>query len=133
MGDDFLTIRQADIAWQNDEGETDVLALGRGAQVKVLYRGEYNGEKQTDLLLKFPPGYEEPGHTHDGEHSVVILEGRMIVDGRELGPGDYVLGPSHVPHGPYYYPDGLTAFVSFRGSPLHLYEGSPAGTGKTPD
>lgn len=123
MAEDFLIVRQSDVAWQDDEGDTDVLSLGRGVRVKVLYQDE----EQTDLLVRFPPGYKEPAHTHHGEHHGVVLEGRMLVQGQELGPGDLVIGPRDVMHGPYTYPDGCTGFVTFRGSARHLYDGSPAG------
>jgi len=53
------------IDWKDD---SDVLALGNGVQVKV-FRQDTEG-RETDLLVKFPPGYVEPVHTHDRSHSI---------------------------------------------------------------
>lgn len=118
----FQAIRHQDLEWQDD----DVLALGHGVRVKVFHRDPQTGD--LDLLISFPGGYTEPEHVHDGEHHVVILEGRVTVGGTTLGPGDFVLGPRDVPHGPYEYHETTIAFASFRGSALHRYEGSPAGS-----
>ena len=95
----------------------DVLTLPEGVQAKVLNENE--PERRTDLLVKFPPGYVEPAHTHEGAHAAMILDGRMLIHGHELTPGDYVYG-HQVEHGPMEYPDGAVIFASFvGGSPAH--------------
>ncbi len=100
------------IDWQHG----DVLTLPRGL-AKVLNENEAEG--RTDLLVKFPPGYVEPSHTHEGAHAAIVLQGRMLIHGHELTPGDYVYG-HQVEHGPMEYPDGCVVFASFvGGSPAH--------------
>ncbi|MGH3501052.1 MAG: cupin domain-containing protein [Nocardioidaceae bacterium] len=114
-----------DLEWEND---SQVLALGHGVRVKV-FRHDQAGE-QVDMLIKFPPGYTEPEHTHASEHSVVVLEGLQIAEGEALRPGDYVYAPPDRPHGPFEYPEGCVVFASFRGgSSLHRYPGSSVGEG----
>lgn len=108
-----LELVSESIDW--DRGE--VLTLPEGVQAKVLNENEAEG--RTDLLVKFPPGYVEPRHTHEGAHAAIILQGRMRIHGHELTPGDYVYG-HQVEHGPMEYPDGCVVFASFvGGSPAH--------------
>jgi quercetin dioxygenase-like cupin family protein len=110
-----------DLPWKDDE----LFALERGVQVKVLFQDPEQG--LTDSLIKFPPGYIEPRHTHDGDHSVIVVEGCMIAEGEEMHPGDYVYGAAHQAHGPFEFPEGCVVFSSMRGGTRHRYRGSPAG------
>ena len=98
----------------------DVLSLPEGVEVARLH--ENDAEGRLDTLIRFPPGYVEPRHTHLGAHAALLLEGRMLVEGHELTPGDYYYGHRQ-PHGPMEYPDGCTLFASFvGGSPAHDYD-----------
>jgi anti-sigma factor ChrR (cupin superfamily) len=124
MGGNLRLQHRWDLAWKDD---SEVLALGHGVQVKVLHQDVEAGK--VDMLIKFPPGYVEPEHTHGSEHAVIVLEGLQIAEGEHMRPGDYVYGPPDLPHGPFEYPEGCVVFASFRGaSSLHRYEGSPAGS-----
>jgi quercetin dioxygenase-like cupin family protein len=114
----FVTANSADIPWID---AYEIAELPSGCEVKVLRQDIEANER--DLLVRFPPGYVEPAHTHAGEHHNIILEGRMLVDGKTLGPGDFMYGPSHVEHGPLEYPDGIVLFASCRGDLVHDYAG----------
>lgn len=104
--------------WVDD---VDVLALGEGVQVKIMHRDDEAG--LINMLIKFPPGFTEPEHSHDSEHSGVVLEGVQIVEGQTLHPGDTLHAPANVPHGPFFYPEGCVLFTSFRGkSARHAIE-----------
>lgn len=123
MGKAFHTAHRWDLDWQDD---SDVLSLGHGVQVKVLYQDHETGH--TDMFIKFPPGYVEPRHNHDSSHSVLVVEGLQIAEGEHMRPGGYVWASGEEPHGPFEYPEGCVVFASFRGaSALHRYSGSPAG------
>ncbi len=123
MSGNLTRIHPADLQWQDD---VDVLTLRNGVQVKVLNRDPAN--HQTDMLVKFPPGYVEPEHAHDSTHAIIVVEGVQVAEGEAMRPGDYVFGPANVPHGPFEYPEGCVVFASFHGhSSRHQYEGSPAG------
>lgn len=123
MSQSFHTAHRWDLDWEDD---VDVLTLRGGVQVKVLHEDADAGH--TDLLIRFPPGFVEPEHTHDSSHSVIVLEGEQIVAGEHLRPGDYVWAAGPEPHGPFEYPEGCVVFASFRGaSAQHRYPGSPAG------
>jgi quercetin dioxygenase-like cupin family protein len=116
----FLAVYSEQVEWV-DGAEIQELPPP-GPDVKVL-RHYPADDNALDILVRFPPGYVEPRHTHDGEHQCFILEGRMLVDGKTLGPGDYVYGPRNEPHGPFEYPDGILLYASHRGDTAHEYEG----------
>ncbi|MPZ89724.1 MAG: hypothetical protein GEU81_17045, partial [Nitriliruptorales bacterium] len=123
MGNAFHTAHRWDLEWQDD---TDILSLGNGVQVKVMYADPET--QHADMLVKFPPGYVEPRHNHDSSHSIVVLEGLQIAEGVPLRPGDTCWASGEEPHGPFEYPEGCVVFASFRGaSAQHRYPGSPAG------
>ncbi len=112
----FVARYTKELQWQED---TTLLKLPTGVQVKVLSEDRDLG--RVDILIKFPPGYVEPRHTHDSYHSIVVLEGLMRVEGYDLRPGDYVFGWDEE-HGPYEYPEGCTVFSVFHGRSLaHEY------------
>ena len=114
---DFIALYAKEIPW----GDDTRLDLPEGVKMKVLFEDPELGRQ--DVMVKFPPGYTEPLHTHASSHSICVLEGKMCVAGKELGPGDYVFGWDKE-HGPYHYPEGCTVFVSFMGGGIsHRYEG----------
>jgi anti-sigma factor ChrR (cupin superfamily) len=110
MGKAWHTAHRWDLEWQDD---VDILKLGHGVQVKVLYQDLET--EHTDMLVKFPPGYVEPVHTHEASHSIAVLEGVQIANGEPMRAGDYVWASGPEPHGPFEYPEGCVVFVSFRG------------------
>ena len=111
MSSALRRVHRWDLAWEDD---ASVLKLGQGVQVKVFHHDPQ--AQQTDMLVKFPPGYVEPRHTHDSTHAVVVLEGLQIAEGEHMRPGDYVYGAANQSHGPFEYPEGCVVFASFRGS-----------------
>ena len=94
-----------------------MLTLPEGVKAKVLSDNPETGRR--DVLWYFPPGYVEPRHTHKGTHSDVLIEGRWIIEGTEVGPGGYIYGPADVPHGPFECPDGCLVFAHFEGPLEH--------------
>ena len=71
-------------------------------KIKMIREGYDEVSERSERITMFPVGYVEPRHEHDHYHSIFILEGTMHVDGKTLGPGDYVFGggPGNA-HGPY--------------------------------
>ncbi|MFC7028936.1 cupin domain-containing protein [Halomicroarcula sp. GCM10025324] len=111
-----LSVEADEVDWDDAE----LLGLPEGLQVKIINENEAEG--RTDMLVKYPEGYFEPEHTHESAHACLILEGRILVDGRELTAGDYIYG-QQIPHGPWKFPDGGMNFVSFvGGSPTHQWD-----------
>lgn len=112
----FIALNSDGIAWEDASAVDDIPPpLG---EVKVLRRFETD-DHAVDLLLRLPPGFVEPRHSHSGEHTVVVLQGRMLVDGKTLYPGDYFYARRDEPHGPFEYPDGVVMYVSHRGDTVH--------------
>ena len=118
----FLTINTDGIEWQDGE---KIMGLPPGVQVKIIVEGKDEVSWRVDKLIKFPPGYVEPRHTHDFCHSTLVLEGEMHVSGKILKPGDYVYAGDGEPHGPYSYPKGLKVYSQGRSkkkfSQIHKY------------
>ena len=108
---EFLAIHDSEIEWEEDLAN-ELLTLPKGVKAKVFAHDKKMG--RIDMKVKFPPGYVEPAHSHKSWHSILVLKGRMCVDGKDLRPGDYIFGWDKL-HGPYEYPDGAEAFVVFLG------------------
>jgi quercetin dioxygenase-like cupin family protein len=63
------------------------------------------GEKMTVARIYFEDGFVVPMHSHENEQITQVIRGRMhFVFGEdrsremELGPGDVVVIPAHLPH-----------------------------------
>lgn len=105
------------------DGSTQA-GLPSGIRIKVLSESKEMGIR--NLLVSFPPGYVEPRHTHDNNHSTFLLQGRWIVEGKEIGPGGFMYGPAGIPHGPFESPEGSLVFASVTaGTGLHEYPPPP--------
>jgi hypothetical protein len=107
----FRTVRDAEAEWALSD-----IGLPPGNKTKRLHLDP--AVKRRVSKVYFPPGYIEPKHTHQGWHALVVLKGRMCVDGKDLRPGDYVFGWD-VAHGPFEYPDGFEGFSVSMGEDMH--------------
>lgn len=96
------------------------MKLPRGPMVKVLRHDREN--QRLDMLIKWPNGYVEPRHWHNAWHSVVVLRGKVKVEGKVLTTGGFIYGPPKVPHGPFEWYDDCIVFAHFEGDPTHYYE-----------
>ena len=117
----FLAINTSEIEWEDAD---KILGLPTGLKVKIIAEAKDAVSERVDKLVKFPPGYTEPRHTHEYYHSTLVLEGEMHVAGKILKPWDYVYGGGDEPHGPYHYPVGCVVYSSGRGiklSQIHKY------------
>jgi anti-sigma factor ChrR (cupin superfamily) len=112
----FVVKKETEGVWIPDP----FMKLPKGATVKVLRHDRKAGI--LDMLIKRPEGYVEPRHTHSSFHSIVVLEGRVNVAGKELKAGGYIYGPPGVPHGPFEWHDGCVVFAHFEGDPIHHYK-----------
>ena len=100
--------------------------MGLPAGVRCKRLSQDPAKQLRNRLLSFPPGYVEPRHVHEGDHSTFLLQGRWIVEGKEIGPGGYMYGPAGVAHGPFESPEGSLVFASVRGpSSPHVYPPPP--------
>jgi quercetin dioxygenase-like cupin family protein len=83
-----------------------------GARRKFLARGEGGFFSQ---YSEFPAGYTVPGHSHDHDEMIVVLEGSCTMsDGRVLGTYDSVVLHAGFEYGFTAGPDGMV-FLTIRG------------------
>ena len=98
--------------------------LPPGVRIKVLSEDPVMNVR--NWFISFPPGFVEPRHVHGIAHATFLLQGRWIVEGKEIGPGGYMFGPGELPHGPFESPEGSLVFGSSLGSdPVHQYPTTP--------
>jgi len=83
-----------------------------GARRKFLASGEGGFFSQ---YSEFPAGYTVPGHRHDHDEMIVVLDGSCTMsDGRVLGPFDSVVLHAGFEYGFTAGPDGMV-FLTVRG------------------
>ncbi|MBO0729945.1 MAG: cupin domain-containing protein [Acidimicrobiaceae bacterium] len=80
------------LASQMLEPDTSVI-YDREIALKLLYRDPKTGAPH--YLIRYPAGLGSKPHRHTAAHTIVVLEGRMEVNGQAVGPGAY----SHFPAG----------------------------------
>jgi quercetin dioxygenase-like cupin family protein len=78
--------------------------------LRLLYEDPDSAEEH--YLVRYPAGLEARAHRHTAAQTIVVLEGRMEVNGRVIGPGAYCHFPPgeimrHAPAG-----DDACLFIS---------------------
>ncbi len=106
----YIAMKTSELEWSDG---SELLKLPPGVMAKLLVDDPDTNMRA--LLVKFPPGYQEPAHTHAGTHATVVLEGKMVMGGKTLGPDDACYGPNDVEHEPILYPEGCVIFEIFQG------------------
>ena len=95
------------VEWVDGTAES---GLPPGVRTKLLSFHPAAGVR--NVLASFPAGYVEPRHTPGVVHATFLLEGRWIIEGKEIGPGGYMFGPGDLPHGLVESPEGSLVFTS---------------------
>lgn len=62
---------------------------------RLLYEDPASGAEH--YLIRYPAGVRTKLHRHSSAHTVVVLEGRLEVNGRAVGPGAYCHFPAGEP------------------------------------
>ncbi len=93
-----------------------------GIQAKTLAIDAANNT--VECLIRLAPGYKSERHTHICETYAYVLEGTLInhTTGCEFNPGDLCYQPHNDEHVEEAGPEGLTAYVSYRGRTSDLVE-----------
>ncbi|MBV9101104.1 MAG: hypothetical protein JOZ46_04570 [Candidatus Dormibacteraeota bacterium] len=55
--------------------------------VRLLHEDPLSGAEH--YLIRYPPGLTSRLHRHTAAHTIVLLEGRLAVNGVVVGPGSY--------------------------------------------
>jgi len=71
-------------------GRSDV--YDREIQLQTLFEDPKSGAEH--YLIRYPAGLRTRLHTHSASHAVVVLEGRLEVNGQVIGPHAYAHFPA---------------------------------------
>ncbi|MBO0683865.1 MAG: cupin domain-containing protein [Candidatus Dormibacteraeota bacterium] len=76
---------------QELEPDTSVI-YDREIGLRLLHRDPNTGAPH--YLIRYPAGLGSKPHRHTAAHTIVVLEGRMEVNGQTVGPGAYCHFPA---------------------------------------
>jgi cupin domain len=85
----------------------------RGAARKLLAQGDGGFYSQ---VVRLPPGFEAPEHSHDHAEIFMVLEGSCRFDGAPMGRFDMAVVAANEPYGFVAGPDGLSFLVVRQGA-----------------
>jgi quercetin dioxygenase-like cupin family protein len=83
-----------------------------GAARRFLAQGDSGFYTQ---IVKLPPGFEAPVHSHDHAEVFMVLEGSCEFDGQPMQRFDLTVVEANEPYGFTAGPDGLSFFVVRQG------------------
>jgi quercetin dioxygenase-like cupin family protein len=75
-------------------GRSQPVIYDREIGLRLLYRDPESGAEH--YLVRYPAGLKAGAHRHTAAHTVVVLDGRLEVNGRIIGPGAYCHFPPGV-------------------------------------
>jgi quercetin dioxygenase-like cupin family protein len=93
----------------------------RGAARKLLTQGDGGFYSQ---VVRLPPGFEAPAHSHDHAEIFMVLEGSCRFDGEPMDRFDMVVVAANEPYGFVAGPDGLSFLVVRTGAAKFAAVGS---------
>jgi hypothetical protein len=64
----------------------------REIELAVLHRDVESGAEH--YLIRYPEGLQSRPHRHSAAHTMVILEGSLVANGRVVGPSSYCHFPA---------------------------------------
>jgi mannose-6-phosphate isomerase-like protein (cupin superfamily) len=85
----------------------------RGAARKFLAQGDGGFYSQ---VVRLPPGFEAPEHSHDHAEIFMVLEGSCRFDGEPMGRFDMAVVAADERYGFVAGPDGLSFLVVRQGA-----------------
>jgi len=93
----------------------------RGAGRKLLAQGDGGFYSQ---VVRLPPGFAAPEHSHDHAEIFMVLEGSCRFDGEPMGRFDMVVVAADEPYGFVAGPEGLSFLVVRQGAAKFAAAGS---------
>ena len=103
-----------DLPWQ------EVRALEDGAGHRLAAREKFLefSEQRMSLYAEWDPGMIVHRHGHNSEQIVFVIDGSVEIDGRECGPGTFMVLEQGATMGPMIAgPNGVRMFESYDGDP----------------
>lgn len=77
----FRDLRNADLE------DVQLVIYDRPIGVRLLHQDPVSGAEH--YLIRYPAGLTAHRHRHTAAHTIVVLKGRLAVDGDVIGPGSY--------------------------------------------
>jgi quercetin dioxygenase-like cupin family protein len=93
----------------------------RGVARKLLAQGDGGFFSQ---VVRLPPGFEAPEHSHDHAEIFMVLEGSCRFDGEPMDRFDMAVVAANQPYGFVAGPDGLSFLVVRQGAAKFAAAGS---------
>jgi quercetin dioxygenase-like cupin family protein len=90
-------------------GASAAAVYDRAIALTALNEDSATGEEH--YLVRYPAGVRGKAHRHSAAHTMIVLEGRLDVNGRVVGPGAYVHFPAGEPMRHQATDDGPCLFV----------------------
>ncbi len=78
-----------------EPGAAAAAVYDRPIMLRLLYEDPVSGEEH--YVVRYPAGPRGRMHRHSAAHTMVVLEGRLDVNGTVIGPGSYVHFPAGEP------------------------------------
>ncbi len=76
----------------HEPGAAAAAVYDRPIGLRLLYEDAVSGEEH--YLVRYPTGVKGRVHRHGSAHTVIVIEGRLFVNGRVVGPGSYAHFPA---------------------------------------
>jgi hypothetical protein len=70
---------------------TEQPAYDQPFELQLLHHDQRTGAEH--YIVRYRPGTRARPHRHTAAHTIVVLDGHMMVDGQRLGPGGYAHHP----------------------------------------
>lgn len=67
----------------------------RPIQLKLLFQDPVSGAEH--YIVRYPVGLKATRHRHTAAHTVIVIDGEIVANGRTLGPGSYCHFPARAP------------------------------------
>jgi quercetin dioxygenase-like cupin family protein len=68
-------------------GRSQPVVYDREIGLRLLYQDPDSGAEH--YLVRYPAGLQARAHRHTAAHTIVVLDGRLAVNGQVVGPGAY--------------------------------------------
>lgn len=75
--------------------ESRPIIYDRPVQLRLLYQDPLTGAEH--YVVRYPAGLQVLRHRHRAAHTIIVLEGRLIANGKIVGPGSYCHFPAGEP------------------------------------